>query len=39
MTLLLPIIRFNIMKHLFNQKTGKYYSKLIRNFNIYLNEN
>lgn len=27
------------MKHSFNQKTGKYYSKLIRNVNIYLNEN
>lgn len=26
------------MKHSFNQKTGKYYSKLIRNVNIYLNE-
>lgn len=27
------------MKHSYNQKTGKYYSKLIRNVNIYLNEN
>ncbi len=27
------------MKHSFNQKTVKYYSKLIRNVNIYLNEN
>lgn len=27
------------MKNSYNQKTGKYYSKLIRNVNIYLNEN
>ncbi len=27
------------MKHSFNQKTEKYYYKLIRNVNIYLNEN
>ncbi|WP_338988891.1 hypothetical protein [Spiroplasma endosymbiont of Seladonia tumulorum] len=27
------------MKHSYNQKTGKYYSKLIRNVNIYLNKN
>ncbi len=27
------------MKHSFNQKTRKYYSKLIRNVNIYLNKN
>ncbi len=39
MQLLLLIIRGNIIKHSFNQKTGKYYSKLIRNVNIYLNEN
>ncbi|GAA6238931.1 MAG: hypothetical protein SPLM_10480 [Spiroplasma phoeniceum] len=39
MQLLLLIIRGNIIKHSFNQKTGKYYSKLIHNVNIYLNEN
>ncbi len=39
MQLLLLIMIVNIMKHSFNQKTGKYYSKLIRNVNIYLNEN
>ncbi len=39
MPLLLLIIMINIMKHWFNQKTGKYYSKLIRNVNIYLNKN
>ncbi|WP_424525671.1 hypothetical protein [Spiroplasma endosymbiont of Glossina fuscipes fuscipes] len=27
------------MKQSYNQKTGKYYSKLIRNVNVYLNEN
>ncbi len=32
-------MKANIMKHSFNQKTRKYYSKLIRNVNVYLNEN
>ncbi len=27
------------MKQSYNQKTEKYYSKLIRNVNVYLNEN
>lgn len=39
MPLLLLIIKDNIMKHSYNQKTGKYYSCKIRNINVYLNEN
>ncbi len=39
MPLLLLIMKVNIMKHSYNQKTGKYYSCKIRNVNIYLNKN
>lgn len=39
MPLLLLIMKDNIMKHSYNQKTGKYYSCKIRNINVYLNEN
>lgn len=38
MQLLLLIIRVNIMKHSYNQKTGKYYSCKIRNVNLYLDK-
>lgn len=39
MPLLLLIMKVNIVKNSYNQKTGKYYYCKIRNVNIYLDKN